>query len=91
MQFALQLLRGFSNRLEQAEGKVKAFFISVAVISYAASLVLLARSINPLANLDEFLVKALANLAIPFGITLLQELFELVITVPKSALLSTCR
>lgn len=91
MQPILKLLRGFSNRLEKAEGTTKVFFVAIAIFSYVGSLILLVRDINPLANLDEFLVKALANLSIPFSIILLQELVELIISIPRSALRSTCQ
>ena len=43
---------------------------------------------SPVYQLNEFLVGALANLSIPFGIILLQEMLELVANIGESTLLS---
>jgi anti-sigma regulatory factor (Ser/Thr protein kinase) len=88
LQLSSTLLPRLSRRLEKVEEKTKPVFVAVAIILYAGSLALLARKVNPLTDLDEFLVKALANLSIPFGIILLQELFELITAIPRSTLRS---
>jgi serine/threonine-protein kinase RsbW/sigma-B regulation protein RsbU (phosphoserine phosphatase) len=89
--FAFKFLRGFAHRLDKIEEKTKSLFVAVAIVLYVGSLVLLARKVNPLTDFDGFLVKALANLSIPFGVILLQELLELLTTIPTSALRSAAQ
>jgi len=75
--------------LNYLEHRAKPWFVGAALLSYAVALVQLARKINPVTDLDEFLVKALAALVVPFGIILLQELFELLATISESTLKAT--
>ena len=75
--------------LKSAEHKSKRLFVGVALLSYVVSLVLLVKDVNPAADPGEYLVKALAALSVPFGIILLQELFELVTTISESTLRAT--
>lgn len=90
MQLMWKTLRTFAHRLEKVEEKTKSIFVAVAILFYLGSLVMLATEISPLTDLDTFLVKALSKLAIPFGIILLQEMFELLTAIPRSALQSAC-
>ena len=85
------LLTGLSDSLDWLEHKTKSFFVVVAMLLYAGSLFLLAQKVSPLSDLDTFLVKALGNLSIPFGVILLQELLELLTAIPRSTLRSTCQ
>ncbi len=84
-------LRIVSEWIEWLEHKTKPLFVGVALILYAISLVELASEISPITQLDEYLVGALANLSIPFGVILLQELLELVANISESNLLSARR
>lgn len=77
-----------SETLEWLEHKTKPIFVIVALILYGISLFTLAKEVNPMQELDAFLVGALSNLSIPFGIILLQELLELVAKTSESNLLS---
>jgi anti-sigma regulatory factor (Ser/Thr protein kinase) len=81
-------LRKLALNLEKLEEHTKSLFVVTALVLYGASLILLAREINPVTRLDEFLVKSLANLAIPFSVILLQELFALVTVIHRSPLRS---
>lgn len=86
LELLFKSLRAFAHSLEKLEEKTKPLFVAVAILLYAGSLAFLVRKVNPLTDLDEFLVKALANLSIPFGVILLQELLELITAIPRSAL-----
>ena len=77
--------------LDWFEQKTKGIFVVVALFLYAGSLVLLARQVSPVTDIDTFLVKALGNLSIPFGVILLQELLELLTAISQSTLRSTCQ
>ena len=77
-----------SESIEWLEHKTKPLFVIVAIVLYAISLVQLAAEVSPLNQLDAYLVGALANLSIPFGIILLQELLELVASISESNLRS---
>ena len=77
--------------LEWLEHKTKPLFVGAALISYAISLVVLAAKINPATDLEEYLVGALGNLAIPFSIILLQEMLELITSISESTLVSAQR
>ncbi|MFT5137133.1 MAG: hypothetical protein ACI8XV_002170 [Arenicella sp.] len=80
-----------SESIEWLEHKSKPLFVVVALLLYIISLVQLAAEVSPLNQLDAYLVGALANLSIPFGIILLQELLELVASISESNLLSARR
>ncbi|MFK7800982.1 MAG: hypothetical protein AB8G95_05080 [Anaerolineae bacterium] len=80
-----------SESIEWLEHKSKPLFVIVALLLYVISLVQLAAEVSPLNQLDEYLIGALANLSIPFGIILLQELLELVSNISESNLLSARR
>lgn len=80
-----------AEAIEWLEHRTKPLFVAVALILYAISLVELAGEIDPVAQLDEYLIGALANLSIPFGVILLQELLELVSNIAESNLLSARR
>ncbi len=84
-------LNTIPHAIEWLEHRSKPLFVIVALGLYAWSLIQLAGEIHPVAQLDEFLVQALANLSIPFGVILLQELLELIATIPDSNLLSARR
>lgn len=77
-----------SESLEWLEHKTKPIFVAVALILYAVSLYQLGLEVSPTKELDAFLIGALSNLSIPFGIILLQELLELVVKTSESNLLS---
>lgn len=77
-----------SETLEWLEHKTKPLFVVVALILYAVSLYRLGLEVSPMKELDAFLVGALSNLSIPFGIILLQELLELVANISESNLQS---
>ena len=77
-----------SDAIEWLEHKTKPLFVAAALILYAWSLVQLAAETSPITELDQFLVGALANLSIPFGVILLQELLELVSNIGENNLLS---
>ncbi len=79
------------HAIEWLEHRSKPLFVLVALVLYAVSLFRLAATVHPVAELDTFLVEALANLSIPFGVILLQELLELIATIPDSNLLSARR
>ncbi len=84
-------LNTIPHAIEWLEHRSKPLFVIVALGLYAWSLIQLAGDVHPVAQLDEFLVQALANLSIPFGVILLQELLELIATIPDSNLLSARR
>ncbi len=77
--------------LEWLEHKTKPLFVGAALLAYAVSLVVLATQINPVTHLEDYLVGALGNLAIPFGIILLQEMLELITSISDSTLVSARR
>ena len=77
-----------SETLEWLEHRTKPLFVIVALALYAISLYRLGVEVPPMKELDAFLVGALSNLSIPFGIILLQELLELVAKTSESNLLS---
>ena len=81
-------LKIVSETLEWLEHKTKPLFVAVALILYAVSLYQLGLEVSPMKELDAFLVGALSNLSIPFGIILLQELLELVANISESNLQS---
>lgn len=84
-------LKIVSETLEWLEHRTKPLFVIVALILYIISLYQLGLEVSPMNQLDEFLVGALGNLSIPFGIILLQELLELVANISESNLLSARR
>ena len=84
-------LKKFSEAIEWLEHKTKPIFVVVALLLYAIELVRVAQDYNPVSQLDEFLVEALAALSVPFGVILLQELLELVSNMAESNLLSARR
>lgn len=77
--------------IEWLEHRTKPLFVIVALGLYIWSLIQLGQETNPTTEFDAFLVGALSNLSIPFGIILLQELLELVANIPESNLLSARR
>ncbi len=81
-------LKIVSESLEWLEHKTKPLFVIVALVLYAVSLYQLGLEVSPTKELDAFLIGALSNLSIPFGIILLQELLELVVKTSESNLLS---
>ncbi len=81
-------LKIVSETLEWLEHKTKPLFVIVALLLYAFSLYQLGLEVSPTKELDAFLIGALSNLSIPFGIILLQELLELVVKTSESNLLS---
>ena len=85
------LLEHISSGLEWLELRARRFFVVVALLLYAGSLIVLTQKVNPASDLDTFLVKALSNLSIPFGVILFQELLELLSAISRSALHSTCQ
>lgn len=84
-------LHWLAEGLEWLEHKTKPLFVGAALLAYAISLVVLATQINPATHLEEYLVGALGNLAIPFGIILLQEMLELITSISDSTLISAQR
>ena len=84
-------LKKFSRALEWLEHTTKPLFVGVALLLYVIELFRLAQVYNPVSQLDEFLIEALAALSVPFGIILLQELLELVSSMAESNLLSARR
>ncbi|MHC4872242.1 MAG: ATP-binding protein [Planctomycetota bacterium] len=84
-------LQRFSHGLETVEEKTKSLFVFVALALYAGSLIFLAQKISPVQHFDLFLIKALGNLSIPFGVILLQEFLELISTIAQSRLRATCQ
>ena len=84
-------LHAIAERLEWLEGRTKPLFVGVALLLYGLSLVELLGEINLTTDLNAFLVEALANLSIPFGVILLQELLELVTSISHSTLISARR
>ncbi len=86
-----RILNGLAKGLDWLEHKTKSLFVIVAILLYAGSLLFLSRTVSPTADLDTFLVKALGNLSIPFGVILLQEFLELLTTISRSTLRSTCQ
>ncbi|MFT7586624.1 MAG: hypothetical protein ACI9EW_003062 [Cellvibrionaceae bacterium] len=80
-----------SESIDWLEHKSKPLFVIVALLLYVISLVQLTAEVSPITQLDEYLIGALANLSIPFGIILLQELLELVANIAESNLLSARR
>jgi hypothetical protein len=85
------LLTRFAEILEWIEEKTRPLFIIVALLLYVVSLLQLATEVSIVTQLDEFLVQALINLSIPFGIILLQEMLELVSSISHSNLKSASR
>jgi hypothetical protein len=85
------LLRLLPEKLEWLEVKTKPLFVGMALLLYAISLIDLMTRTNPSTNPEKFLVDALANLSIPFGVILLQELLELVANISHSTLKSARR
>ena len=83
-----ELLHKLSEGIELLEHRSKPLFVGVALLLYVLELVSIAGSINPIAQLDAFLIEALAALAVPFGIILLQEMLELVAKISENNLLS---
>lgn len=81
-------LQAFSHWVEWVEHKTKPIFVGAALLLYGWSLIQLGMTTSPITELDAFLVGALANLSIPFGIILLQEMLELVANIGESTLLS---
>jgi anti-sigma regulatory factor (Ser/Thr protein kinase) len=73
------------------EHKTSHLFVYAALLSYPICLVLLLKKVDPVSDPTTFLIKALAALAVPFGIILLQELLELVASISHSTLDSTRR
>ena len=71
----------FSEWIEWIEEKTKPLFVAAALLLYGWSLIQLGQEVSPITELEEFLVQALANLSIPFGVILLQELVELVANI----------
>ncbi|MBT7303510.1 MAG: ATP-binding protein [Victivallales bacterium] len=84
-----RLLGKMAAGLKHIEHRAKPWFVGAALLSYGVALVHLAGEVDPVADLDEFLVKALAALVVPFGIILLQELFELLASISESTLKAT--
>lgn len=80
-----------ANALEWLEEKTKPLFVIAALVLYALAIFRISRDLNPVENLDEFLIEALAALSIPFGIILLQELLELITRISESNLVSARR
>ena len=80
-----------AHALEWLEEKTKPLFVVVALLLYGIEIGKIARVLNPVENLDQFLIEALAALSIPFGVILLQELLELVAAISESNLLSARR
>ncbi|MEM8862062.1 MAG: hypothetical protein AAGD96_27395 [Chloroflexota bacterium] len=84
-------IRIVAEAMEWIEHKTKPIFVVVALLMYGISLVQLASEVNPITELETYLIGALSNLSIPFGVILLQELVELVSNIPESNLLSARR
>ena len=80
-----------ASALEWLEEKTKPLFVLAAFVLYGLEIFRITQVINPIENLNEFLIEALAALSIPFGIILLQELFELVARISESNLFSARR
>jgi hypothetical protein len=80
-----------AKRLERVEEKSKILFVVTALGLYAWSLVELSRDVDILTDVNTYLVRALANLAIPFGVLLMQELLELITNISHSTLQSARR
>ena len=84
-------IHALAHALEWLEEKTKPLFVIVALLLYGIEIGRIARTLNPIENLDQFLIEALAALSIPFGVILLQELLELVAAISESNLLSARR
>lgn len=80
-----------AHALERLEEQTKPLWVVVALLLYGIEIGRIASTLNPLANLDQFLIEALSALSVPFGVILLQELFELVATISENNLLSARR
>ena len=80
-----------AERLERVEENSKIFFVVTALGLYAWSLVDLSREVDILTDVNTYLVGALANLAIPFSVLLMQELLELITNISHSTLQSARR
>lgn len=85
-------LRSYSEKLAESlewlETKTRPLFVFVALFLYFVSIVQLLQTTNPFNDLNPFLVQALTNLSIPFGIILLQEMLDLVSSISKNTLIS---
>ncbi len=80
-----------AEKLEWIEERTKPIFVVAVLLLYAFSLVQLVQEINLSTDFNRFLVEALANLSIPFGVILLHELLELVTSISHSNLRSAQR
>lgn len=88
---AIMNTHALAHALEWLEEKTKPLFVVVALLLYGIEIGRIAQTLNPIENLDQFLIKALAGLSIPFGVILLQELLELVAAISESNLVSARR
>ncbi|HSH01549.1 MAG TPA: hypothetical protein VLL52_03450 [Anaerolineae bacterium] len=86
-----RLVHWLSEQLEWIEEESKPFFLMVALGWYFFSLYQLMFEVNPVQDLNGFLVGALSNLSIPFGVILMQEVLELIASISHSTLLSARR
>lgn len=84
-------LEKFTEFLEKMEDFTRPLFVAAAIILYIWSIFQLVQEVNPATELELFLVRLLTNLSIPFGVILLQEMFELVISISHSTLDSARR
>lgn len=77
-----------AHALEWLEEKTKPLFVLAALVLYFVEIYKITGRMNPLDDLNQFLVEALIALTIPFSIILLQEMLELVAKISESNLLS---
>lgn len=74
--------------MEWLEHRTKPVFVFAALLLYVVEIGRISTTMNPFANLDQFLVEALGALSVPFSVILLQELLELVAVLSDSNLVS---
>ncbi len=81
-----------AHALEWLEEKTKPLFVLAAFGLYVLDIVrIITTEVNPLDDLNKFLILALGALSIPFGVILLQELLELITNIADSNLISARR
>ncbi|MEM7127694.1 MAG: hypothetical protein AAF702_15275 [Chloroflexota bacterium] len=74
--------------LEWLEERTKPLFVVAALLAYGFEIYSIMAVMNPLNDLNFFLIEALSALTTPFSIILLQEMLELVAKISESNLLS---
>jgi|GEM_PF-1907637 len=91
MELLERILQKIADGLEHLEERSKPLFVVAALGLYVYSLVEAAGTYPITAETEAFLIQALANLSIPFGVLLMQELLELIANISHSTLQSARR